>query len=688
MSVEKPRQLAGCVERSVCRPERGAFGAVFQQFTRCGGIRSKNTFLLRFAFLFGAVVVVGLIGVFEPLRSMAETQTTGSSSSTSFARSFAEDSDNQSADSNDLPSGAGADGTTMWVVGDGKVFAYDMPSERAANNRLVDLQRQLVEAYAPILRMHPRETVFPTAVEMMIENAGVKNEDGEDVRNYNVTALDDYKRFIDREDHYFDLPAAAPYWLGDRTYTEYIAISDALDRDGYLTPTVYARSVVHKEILVLQYWFFYPLDRNHEGDWEMIQLEFDAGDVSGNDASGLIDLASNLIRNRIQPTRVIFSSHWLLADAECWGEADASEVQSEGLRVHVFPAFGSHANYFEPGEYDIDPRDGQRYEVLDHASANGLALVPPSYSGIIGNNRPEEMPSGVRNYAIVLLDAKTNDLSWLEFRGKWGEQTGRNNGNGPNGPKSYGVDIPSVFDVFLSERVEPWGDASTWWRVLPLGLDALECRHDNELVADSRIQRIGYKHVTVDTELDDPDDLTLKFSYAAVDKISSGLQVEIQRTDEDDSILNGVVTFGSQDNEMRLYVGGFVQYYDIGMNQAIDETVTICMKVPVGYDYIDFGVNIWHYVDRNSKWVELPTDFDRKRGDVFACAETTSFSLFALFGPGNMADSEGPSELPATGGGANVSNRSFVWTMLAGASLLFFGYAAVRVGRRIARRTR
>ena len=635
-----------------------------------------------------SVFAIGLINVFQPVGQMAGAQTAGSSSSTSFARSYTEDFDSKYVAGNDYPGLIWSDGTTVRVKGDARVFGYDIPSETAADSRLVDLQAQLVGAYAPILRMHPSETVFPTAVEVMIENAGIKNADGEDVRNYNVPALDDYKRFIDSEDHYFDLPAAAPYWLDDRTYTEYNAATNALNYHGYSTPTVYARSVVHKGILVLQYWFFYPLDRNHEGDWEFMQLEFDAGGISGDDARRLIDLASNLLKNRIEPTRVIHSSHWLLADAECWGEADASEVQREGLRVHVFPAFGSHANYFEPGEYDIDPRDGQRYEVLDHASANGLALVPPSYSGIIGNNRPEEMPSGVRNYAIVLLDAKTNDLSWLEFRGKWGEQTGRNNGNGPNGPKSYGVDIPSVLDVFLSERVEPWGDASTWWRVLPFGLDALECRHDNELVADSRIQRIGYKHVTVDTELDDPDDLTLKFSYAAVDKISSGLQVEIQRTDEDDSILNGVVTFGSQDNEMRLYVGGFVQYYDIGMNQAIDETVTICMKVPVGYDYIDFGVNIWHYVDRNSKWVELPTDFDRRRGDVFACAETTSFSLFALFGPGNMADSGGPSELPATGGGANVSNRSFVWTMLAGASLLFLGYAAVRVGRRIARRTR
>ena len=136
------------------------------------------------------------------------------------------------------------------------------------------------------------------------------------------------------------------------------------------------------------------------------------------------------------------------------------------------------------------------------------------------------------------------------------------------------------------------------------------------------------------------------------------------------------------------FVDGFVHYYDVETNQAINETVTICMKMPVGYDYVNFGASIWHCDDASPAWVELLTDFDRRRGDVFACAETTSFSLFALFGPGDVADSEGASELPATGGGAIVSVGSFVWLLLTGASLLFVGYAAFRVGRRKTRRTR
>ena len=122
------------------------------------------------AFWFGAVVAFGLIGVLEPFRPAADAQTTGSFSSTSFARSQPKDFDTQSAAGNDFSNGTWSDGTMMEVVGDPKVFTNDMPQEAVADNRVVDLHTQLVGAYAPILRMHPSETVFPAAVEVMLEN--------------------------------------------------------------------------------------------------------------------------------------------------------------------------------------------------------------------------------------------------------------------------------------------------------------------------------------------------------------------------------------------------------------------------------------------------------------------------------------------------------------------------------------
>jgi hypothetical protein len=50
-------------------------------------------------------------------------------------------------------------------------------------------------------------------------------------------------------------------------------------------PVVYAHVATepaYPDKLALQYWFFYPFNdfnNKHEGDWEMIQLVFDAGDA-------------------------------------------------------------------------------------------------------------------------------------------------------------------------------------------------------------------------------------------------------------------------------------------------------------------------------------------------------------------------------------------------------------------------
>ena len=61
--------------------------------------------------------------------------------------------------------------------------------------------------------------------------------------------------------------------------------------------------------VALQYWFFYPFNdfnNTHEGDWEMIQLVFDAKDAAG---------ALN-----VKPTEVGYSSHEG-AERAAWGAA-------------------------------------------------------------------------------------------------------------------------------------------------------------------------------------------------------------------------------------------------------------------------------------------------------------------------------------------------------------------------------
>ena len=89
--------------------------------------------------------------------------------------------------------------------------------------------------------------------------------------------------------------------------------------------------------LALQYWFFYVFnDWNnlHEGDWEMIQLNFDASTP-----------AQALTRH---PVEVGYSQHEGAERAE-WG-SDKLELV-DGTHPVVYPADGSHANFYGEALY-------------------------------------------------------------------------------------------------------------------------------------------------------------------------------------------------------------------------------------------------------------------------------------------------------------------------------------------------
>src|SRR5262245_34412428 len=100
-------------------------------------------------------------------------------------------------------------------------------------------------------------------------------------------------------------------------------------------PTAYARVVTeaaHPKQLALQYWLFYvfnDFNDKHEGDWEMIQLDCPAGTA----AQAL----------RLRPTEVGYSQHEGAESAQ-WGDKKLKLVD----RTHpvVYPALGSHANYY------------------------------------------------------------------------------------------------------------------------------------------------------------------------------------------------------------------------------------------------------------------------------------------------------------------------------------------------------
>ena len=195
-------------------------------------------------------------------------------------------------------------------------------------------ERALAEKYAPIVRIVEQQDVcgygepfIPTDIDLLLDEptVGLRGP-------WNVTDLVEIGPSADdlvgRFEYHLDFPGNA--------------LSPGCDYDRWakrLTqgsePVVYAHVVGEEEFpgrLALQYWFFYPFNdfnNTHEGDWEMIQLLFEAGDAQA--ALG------------VDPSEVGYSSH---EGAERASWDDDEKLELAGGRPVVYPAAGSHANKF------------------------------------------------------------------------------------------------------------------------------------------------------------------------------------------------------------------------------------------------------------------------------------------------------------------------------------------------------
>jgi hypothetical protein len=168
------------------------------------------------------------------------------------------------------------------------------------------------------------------------------------------------------------------------------------------SPTVYAHVVTdpgHPGQLSLQYWFFYvynQFNNLHEGDWEMIQLDFDAAN------------AGEALSQR--PVRVGYSSHEGAESAD-WGD-DKLEIV-DGTHPVVYPADGSHAIKFEEALY------------LGSSAEAGVGC--DDTEGPHREVRPvvKTIPSDPA--------AAARAFPWVTFEGRWGELQ-KAFFNGPTGP--------------------------------------------------------------------------------------------------------------------------------------------------------------------------------------------------------------------------------------------------------------
>jgi hypothetical protein len=168
------------------------------------------------------------------------------------------------------------------------------------------------------------------------------------------------------------------------------------------TPTMYAHVATdpdHPGKLALQYWFFYVFnDWNnlHEGDWEMIQLVFDARTA----AEAL----------RASPVEVGYSQH---EGAERAGWDDSKLERIGGTHPVVHPADGSHANFYGEALY------------LGSSASEGVGCDDTRGPTVDVRPKVVTIPSNAA--------AARASYPWIAFQGRWGELHPAFF-NGPEGP--------------------------------------------------------------------------------------------------------------------------------------------------------------------------------------------------------------------------------------------------------------
>jgi hypothetical protein len=167
-------------------------------------------------------------------------------------------------------------------------------------------------------------------------------------------------------------------------------------------PTVYAHVATdpgHPGQLALQYWLYYVFNdwnNTHEGDWEMVQLLFDADEPR-----------EALSR---EPTAVGYSQHEGGEEAT-WGD-DKLEVV-DGTHPVVYPAAGSHANFYESALF------------LGSSAEEGVGCDDTTGPSLDVSPVVRTIPSDPEAAAAA--------FPWIGFEGRWGELQ-RAFFNGPTGP--------------------------------------------------------------------------------------------------------------------------------------------------------------------------------------------------------------------------------------------------------------
>jgi hypothetical protein len=153
----------------------------------------------------------------------------------------------------------------------------------------------------------------------------------------------------------------------------------------------------------LQYWFFWYFNQFndlHEGDWEGMQITFEAE----TPAAALKE----------EPEEIILFQH-AGGERAHWEDG---KVQKEGTHPIVYPAAGSHATFYDSAVYVENGQHG---------------------SGLGCDNTTEPLRElALRPILMPEQPVSKGPFAWTDYYGRWGEKEKGFN-NGPTGPQTKTV---------------------------------------------------------------------------------------------------------------------------------------------------------------------------------------------------------------------------------------------------------
>ncbi|MCA9858524.1 MAG: hypothetical protein KC438_02335 [Thermomicrobiales bacterium] len=266
----------------------------------------------------------------------------------------------------------------------------------AAARAQVDPAQELADRYAPIAVLRDQtapcdrdgEGYFPAPVESVLGNPGVAlkiADTGSSATDTIIKMAPSAQDIANLDDQYYlDFPGnpRRPGCVFETDFQQYAAAQG-------LKPTTYAHIVVDEDAhrVVIQYWlwwYFNDWNNLHEGDWEVVQVVFDADSVETALAG--------------EPIRYAYAQH---------GGGELADPDDRKLKLvdghpKIYPAAGSHATHFEQ-------------ELFLGWGENGTGFG-------CDNARPTGTETPLEVVVVPNDPDPDSAFGWATFGGRWGER--------------------------------------------------------------------------------------------------------------------------------------------------------------------------------------------------------------------------------------------------------------------------